>query len=83
MVYFGQLTNDIKKALSAGWALEETLQRLLGRGAESVGKSKAGVDLDAGGRRLAADLRGEVTVRGFGARSRGGGGSGGNHPGCT
>ncbi len=27
MVYFGQLTNDIEEALSAGGALEETLQR--------------------------------------------------------
>jgi hypothetical protein len=27
MVYFSQLTHDIKKALSAGWTLEETLQR--------------------------------------------------------
>jgi cyclase len=27
LVYFGQLTNDIKKAVSAGWTLEETLHR--------------------------------------------------------
>ena len=27
MLYFSQLTNDIKKALSAGWTLEETLDR--------------------------------------------------------
>jgi len=27
MVYFSQLTQDIKKALSAGWTLEETLHR--------------------------------------------------------
>jgi cyclase len=27
MIYFSQLTNAIKKALSAGWTLEETLQR--------------------------------------------------------
>jgi hypothetical protein len=25
ILYFSQLTNDIKKALSAGWTLEETL----------------------------------------------------------
>jgi hypothetical protein len=28
VVYFGQLTNDIKKALSAGWTLKETLSRM-------------------------------------------------------
>ena len=27
LLYFSQLTNDIKKALSAGWTLEETLER--------------------------------------------------------
>lgn len=28
MLYFSRLTNDMKKALSAGWTLEETLQRI-------------------------------------------------------
>ncbi len=27
MLYFSQLTNDVKRALSAGWTLEETLER--------------------------------------------------------
>ena len=27
LLYFGQLTSDIKKALSAGWTLEETIER--------------------------------------------------------
>jgi cyclase len=28
MVYFSQLTNDMKRALNAGWKLEETLERI-------------------------------------------------------
>ncbi len=28
MLYFSRLTNDMKKALSAGWTLEETLDRI-------------------------------------------------------
>jgi hypothetical protein len=27
MLYFSQLTHDVKKALGEGWTLEETLQR--------------------------------------------------------
>jgi cyclase len=39
MLYFSRLTNDMKKALSSGWTLEETLERIPMGGAFSLPSS--------------------------------------------